>query len=258
MSEKRIAVITGASSGIGLEFLRLMLQRPEVEEVWAIARNAQKLEALVRTFGSRVRTFSLDLSDRTSWTQWEDVLKTEQPRITWLVNSAGFGKFGDYTAVDLSTSVNMIDLNCSAVVAMGMICLPYMPSGAHIVNLASQASFQPLPYLNVYAAGKAFVRHYSRALNRELKGKKITVTAVCPGWMDTPFFDRARSDAKQTVRVFWGMTTPKKVAQKAVRDAAGGKDMSVCSAYVKFCHTAAKLLPQRAMMKIWLMQQKIK
>lgn len=258
MSEKKIAVITGASSGIGLEFLRLMLQRPEVEEVWAIARRVEKLDALTKMFGPRVRTFSLDLSDRANWTQWKAVLQKEQPRVLWLVNSAGFGKFGDYTAVDLPTSVNMIDLNCSALTTMCMLCLPYMHKGAHIVNLASQASFQPLPYLNVYAAGKAYVRSYSRALNRELKDRHISVTAVCPGWMDTPFFDRARTDAKQTVGVFWGMTTPKKVAQKAVRDAAAGKDMSVCSAYVKFCHAAAKLLPQRTMMKIWLMQQKIK
>ena len=84
----------------------------------------------------------------------------------------------------------MIDLNIRALVAMGLICLPYMPKGAHLINIASQASFFPLPYQNIYSSTKAFVRHYTRALNVELKDKGVSATAVCPGWISTGLFER--------------------------------------------------------------------
>lgn len=99
----------------------------------------------------------------------------------------------------------MIDLNCGGVVAMGLVCIPYMSAGSRMLNVASQSAFQPLPYLNIYGATKAFVRNYSRALNIELKERGITVTAVCPGWMDTDLFDRARVGAKKAPRKFAGM-----------------------------------------------------
>jgi len=85
----------------------------------------------------------------------------------------------------------MIDLNISSVVAMELVCIPYMTQGSHIINIASQAAFQPLPHQNIYSSTKSFVRNYTRALNVELKDKGITATAVCPGWMKTGLFDMA-------------------------------------------------------------------
>ena len=140
---------------------------------------------------------------------------------------------------------------------MGLVCIPHMKKGSHILNIASQASFQPLPYQNIYSSTKAFVRNYTRALNVELREKGITATAVCPGWMKTGLYDRGIIDAKKATTNFTNMVTPDVVAKKALADAEYGKDMSVYSSYVKTCHTIAKLLPQKTMMKLWLIQQRL-
>lgn len=125
------------------------------------------------------------------------------------------------------------------------------------INIASQASFQPLPYQNIYASTKAFVRNYSRALNVELKDKGICVTAVCPGWIDTELYTRANIGAKKIIQNFTSMVTADCVAEKALQDVKRGKDISVYSTYVKMAHLVAKVLPQRAMMKVWLWQQNL-
>lgn len=175
--------------------------------------------------------------------------------IKYLINNAGFAKFCSYDDITIEESLNMIDLNISAVVALGLICIPYMEKGSHIINIASQASFFPLPYQNIYSSTKAFVRNYTRALNVELQEKQITATAVCPGWMKTELFDRGIVGAKKSTNKFSGMVTPDVVAKKALDDARKGKDISVYGIYVKFTHLLSKLTPQKMMMKIWLMQQ---
>ena len=252
---ERIAVITGASGGFGREFTRLLSADREIDGIWAIARNQAKLDQLKADFGEKIKTFSIDLSDTKAILGFKEVLDKEKPEISYLINNAGFAKLCAYSDISVLESVNMIDLNCGGVVAMGLVCIPYMSAGSRMLNVASQSAFQPLPYLNIYGATKAFVRNYSRALNIELKERGITVTAVCPGWMDTDLIDRARVGAKKAPRKFAGMVTPGKVAKKALSDAKRGRDISVYGAYVKFCHTLAKVLPQRLMMKIWLIQQ---
>ncbi len=252
---ERIAVVTGASSGFGREFTRLLSADGEVDGVWAIARNQAKLDQLKADFGEKVKTFSIDLSDTKAILGFKEVLDKENPEIAYLINNAGFAKLCAYSDISVQESVNMIDLNCAGVVAMGLVCIPYMIRGSKMLNVASQSAFQPLPYLNIYGATKAFIRNYSRALNIELKERGITVTAVCPGWMDTDLFDRARVEAEKAPKKFIGMVTPGKVAKKALTDARRGRDISVYGAYVKFCHVMAKFLPQRLMMKIWLIQQ---
>ena len=149
----------------------------------------------------------------------------------------------------------MLHVNMDAVVAMGIICIPYMRKGSHLINIASQASFQPLPYQNLYSSTKSFVRNYSRALNVELKDRGICVTAVCPGWIKTDLYKRAEIGARKATTRYVGMVTPDKVAKKALKDAKKGKDISIYSIFTKISHLAAKFLPQRTMMKIWLKQQ---
>lgn len=254
---RRIAIVTGASSGLGREFVKLLAARDGISEIWAVARSKDKLQALAGEFGPKVRTFSIDLSVPANIEAFAaEQLPGADVSIAYLVNSAGYAKLCSYGDISIGQSVNMVDLNVNGVVAMCLACLPHMDRGARILNIASQASFQPLPYMNIYSATKAFVRSYSRALNVELRERGITVTAVCPGWMDTPFFDRGVIGAAKAPTRFLGMTTPDRVAAKALRDADRGRDISVCSLYVKFCHLAAKLLPQRAMMRFWLWQQR--
>ena len=252
---KNIAIVTGASSGIGREFVKLLLGRGELDEIWIIARSAERLQSMVTEFGDKLKPVPMDMSDIEQIKTLSDRLKNPEVNICFLVNSAGFGKFGSYSDVGIDESVNMVDLNISGLVAMGLVCLPFMSKGGRIINIASQASFQPLPYLNVYSATKAFVRNYSRALNVELKDRGITVTAVCPGWMDTAFIDRGKTNATKTVSRFVNMTTPNVVAAKALRDSLRGRDISTYSLYVKFNRLIAKFLPQRLMMRIWLGQQ---
>lgn len=250
-----IAIVTGASSGFGKEFVKLFYSRRDIDEIWALARNKEKLQALKKEFRGKVKAFSIDLSNLSAIEKFGKELEKSDVNIKYLVNSAGFDKFGSYKDLSLEESVNMIDLNVSGVIAMGLVCLPYMKRGSHILNIASQASFQPLPYMNLYAATKAFLRNYSRALNVELHGKGVKVTAVCPGWMKTNLFARANIGAKKTIKNFAGITSPDKVARKALHDADKGKDISIYGIMVKCGHLFGKVLPQKTMMKIWLIQQ---
>lgn len=254
---KKIAIITGASAGLGREFVKILRRRKDIDEIWAIARNQDKLDKLQKEMGKKIRPISMDLSDRTRIEELGGMLSADQAAVQYLINNAGYAKFCSYDDLSVEESLNMIDLNISGVVAMGLVCIPHMPRGSHIINIASQASFQPLPYQNLYSSTKAFVRNYTRALNVELMDRGITATAVCPGWLKTDLYDRANIGASKATRRFCGMTTPDKVAQKAVMDADRGRDLSIYSFYVNFCHIGAKLLPQRVMMKLWLFQQRI-
>ncbi|WP_281550038.1 SDR family NAD(P)-dependent oxidoreductase [Murimonas intestini] len=244
-----------ANGGLGKEFVKLLLKEEGISEIWAIARNKEKLNQLLNEFGDKIRTFSMDLSNRASFAEIEKELNANDAAVKYLVNNAGFAKFCSYDDIGIDESLNMIDLNIGAVVAAGLTCIPYMEKNSHIINIASQASFFPLPYQNIYSSTKAFVRNYTRALNIELKDKEINATAVCPGWMKTGLFDRGLIGAEKGTNNFSGMVTPDVVAAKALKDAKKGKDISVYGLYVKSTHLLSKLIPQRMMMKIWLSQQ---
>lgn len=258
MNKKSIAIVTGANGGLGKEFVRLLVKEDNVSEIWAIARNEEKLKQLSDEFGDKIHTLSMDLSDRANLSIIEQRLKTNNATVTYLINNAGFAKFCSYDDISIDESLNMIDLNISAVVSLGLLCIPYMKKGSHIINIASQASFFPLPYQNIYSSTKAFVRNYTRALNVELNDTGIHATAVCPGWMKTGLFDRGVIGAKKGTNNFSGMVTPDVVAKKALNDSKKGKDISVYGLYVKSTHVLSKIMPQRMMMNIWLGQQKIK
>ena len=254
---KKIAIVTGASTGLGREFVRIIKEKKEIDEIWAIARHRDKLDKLRRQMGPKVIPISLDLSQASLIEELGHRLAQSGVEIRYIVNNAGYAKFCSYGDLSIADSLNMIDLNIGGVVAMGLTCIPYMPVGSHIINIASQAAFQPLPYQNRYSSTKAFVRNYTRALHVELKDRGISATAVCPGWLKTDLYDRADIGAAKAPRSFFGMTAPDKIARKAVADADKGKDLSVYGLYVNFCHIGAKLLPQRVVMKIWLRQQHI-
>lgn len=258
MGKRKIAVVTGASGGFGREFVKLLAEDKAIDEIWAVARNEERLHELVTEFGSKIRTYSVDLSDREEVQAFGMIIRNADINILYLINNAGYGKFCSYEDLDVDESLNMLDLNIGAVVALGLVCIPYMKKGSHIINIASQAAFQPLPYLNIYSATKVFVRNYSRALNVELKDKGISVTAVCPGWMKTRFFERANIGAAKGITHFTAMRTPDKVAKKALCDAKKGKDVSVSGAYARIEHMLVKILPQKLTMRLWVWMQGIK
>jgi len=257
-NKKNIAIITGASSGFGKEFTKILAQDTNIDEIFVLSRNAQKLEELKSELGEKIKPYIIDLSIPENIKKFGEYLKTINANIKILINNAGFAKFCSYDDIDIDESLNMINLNISGVVAMGLTCIPFMTKGAHILNIASQAAFQPVPYQNIYSATKSFVKNYSQALNVELKDKGIKVTAVCPGWMKTNLYDRGCIGAKKATRRFMCMVSPEKVAKKALKDAYNNKDISIYGLHVKIAILIAKFLPEKWIMKCWLLQQGIK
>lgn len=244
---KKIAIITGATGGIGNEFVRQIL-RYELDEVWAIGRNETKLKELCHTYGEKIIAVSADLSEVTGIEKIERMLSEQKPQVRFLINNAGLAKMASYQEFSQEEIIRTIDVNCKAPVLLCNICIPYMNPGSNILNISSASAFQPNPYINLYAASKAFERNYSRALNVELEGTGITVTAVCPGWVDTELLPKKLNG--KTVK-YPGMVTAEKVVRTALKDAEKKRDMSVCSLYVKCQHMNVKFMPQRLVMKIW-------
>ncbi len=254
---KNIAIVTGASSGLGKEFVKLLINDKNIDEIFVLARSQDKLKELRSEYGDKIKPYPIDLSNPNNIKNFGDFLKSENSNIKILINNAGFAKFCSYNDISIDETLNMINLNISGVVAMGLVCIPFMSKGSHIINIASQASFQPVPYQNVYSATKSFVKNYSRALNVELKEKGIIVTAVCPGWIKTNLFDRGCINAKKGTKKFAYMAMPDIVAKKALKDAYNNKDISVYGLYVNTCRFLSKILPEKLVMKIWLMMQGI-
>ena len=258
MEKKNIAIVTGASSGFGKEFVKLLIGDNSLDEIYVLSRSSDKLEKLKSEYGGKIKPYVIDLSYPQNITEFGEFLKTQNINIKILINNAGYAKFCSYDDLSIEESLNMINLNISGVVAMGLTCIPYMDRGSHILNIASQAAFQPVPYQNIYSATKSFVKNYSQALNVELKEKGITVTAVCPGWMKTNLYERGCIGAKKATKRFMGMVSPEKAAKMALKDAYNNKDISIYGSHVKACTILAKILPEKVIMKCWLLQQGIK
>ncbi len=253
-----IAIVTGASSGMGREFVLQLSQYVQVEEIWVIARREAALQALQTEIPVKVRPIALDLCATESFSTFADLLKAENPNIKLLVNAAGFGKFGDFQNISLEDDCRMIDLNCKALVAMTRLCLPYMHAGSHILQLDSLSAFQPVPYITTYGATKAFVLSYTRAANRELKGSGIRMMAMNPGWVKTEFFDHAlTSDPEAKVRYFNVLWEAKDVVATGLKDLyRSKKDYSVHGLSVRNQVRLVKLLPHKIVMNVWCNQQK--
>ena len=245
---KNIVIITGATGGLGREFIRQILNE-EIDEVWAIARNEQKLSELRKEHGEKVVPISIDLSEIQGIEQIKDMLEENKPYVAYLINNAGLAKMGRYDDFSIEEIDKTINVNCKVPVMLAQICIPYMRKGSKILNISSASAFQPNPYINLYASSKAFERSYSRALNVELAGTGITSVAVCPSWVDTELLQKEINGKKVK---FPGLVTAERVVKQAIKDAKKGKDMSVCSMYVKCQHVNVKLLPQHWVMKIWM------
>ena len=252
-----IAIVTGASSGMGREFVLQLSKYVQVDEIWAIARREQALEALNTGSAVPVRAISLDLCDMNSFQTFEQLLATEKPNVKLLVNAAGFGKFGAYHKVSLTDESRMIDLNCKALLLITRLTIPYMAPGSHILQLDSLSAFQPVPYITTYGATKAFVLSYTRAMNRELKSRGIRCMAMNPGWVKTEFFDHAFETNDSEVQYFDRLYEAKDVVATGLRDLyKTKKDVSIHGLPVKLQVLLVKLVPHSLVMNIWLNQQK--
>lgn len=252
----KIAIVTGASSGMGREFVRQLHGYIQPDEIWAIARRKTALEELASETDIPVRPIVLDLGEAESFRVFSALLEAEKPEVQLLVNAAGFGKFGDFQGIPLEDDLDMIDLNCKALVAMTRLVLPYMHRGSHILQLDSLSAFQPVPYITTYGATKAFVLSYTRACNAELKPQGIRMMAMNPAWVKTEFFNHA-FQTNNRVQYFNYIQEARDVVAQGLKDLyRSKKDVSIPGLGVKLQVLGVKLLPHKLVMKTWMNQQK--
>jgi short-subunit dehydrogenase len=253
----KIAIVTGASSGMGKEFVKQLSGYVTVDEVWVIARREQALRDLQAVCPYPVRPLAFDLGKEESFISITALLEKEQPDVKLLVNAAGFGKFGRFEKIPLADELGMIDLNCKALVAMTRIVLPYMHSGSHILQLDSLSAFQPVPFITTYGATKSFDLSYSRSMNAELKGTGIRMMAMNPGWVKTEFFGRAMETDNADVQYFNHLYEAEAVVATGLKHLyKTKKDVSVHGFPIRNQVRLVKLLPHKLVMKIWMQQQK--
>ena len=255
MSKSKIAIVTGASSGIGRQFVKRLDSRGDLDEIWVIARRADRLAELAALSNTKIVPISLDLSDERSDNEISYLLSDKNPDVRVLINAAGYGKFGAFCDLPLDEQMGMIELNQGALVRVTYQVLPYMSENSEIYQIGSLSAFQPVPYMSIYAATKAFVLSFSRALGKELQKRKIRVLAVCPGWVRTEFFDRAVVEDGVIV-YFNKFFTPEQIVDRAIRDMKRGKDVSVCGFSIRAQVLLTKILPHKLVMRIWCAQQK--
>lgn len=235
---KNIAIITGASSGLGKEFTKQVSTSSEYDEIWIIARREENLKAIADEINPTknfniIRPVKMDISGKDGVATFKQYLDEEHEKLVkiesgiqigLLINNAGFGTYGPFAETSVNRQMDMIELNCVTVTGICGAVLPYLKKGSVVINTASLAGFMPLGNFAVYAATKAYVLNYSIALAAELKDKGIKVCALCPGSVSTEFANVASNGARKEVK---GGYPPQKVVKKCLRHAYKGKKMSL-------------------------------
>lgn len=246
MRSKNIVIITGASSGMGKEFaFQIDCLFTKIDEIWLIARRKDRLRELSRNLETKTRILSMDVSDKEDMEDFYALLQEEQPKIRMLINCAGYGLMGRVSDIPIAKQLGMIDVNVRALTDMTYACLPYLAKHARIIQLASAAAFLPQKNFAVYAAGKSYVLSFSRALAEELRPKKISVTAVCPGPVETEFFDHADTYGHSLLMKEKTIVSADRVVKKALYDSLKGRQISVCSPLMQAFMLICKILPHK-------------
>lgn len=245
----RIAIVTGASSGMGREFVKQIDQLyKQLDEIWVIARRKERLLNLQKLVKTKIRVIEGDLLQEVVWVELKKLLSVYEPDIRMLVNAAGFGKVGNVQEISEKDQTEMVQLNCMALTRMTKICLSYMKKESRILQLASAAAFCPQPSFSVYAATKSYVLSFSRSLRTELRKEGIVVTTVCPGPVDTEFFQVSGKKEKNALKDSV-MVKPQQVVRKALLDAKARKELSVYGVAMKGTRVATKIVPHGLILK---------
>ncbi len=254
----RIALITGASSGMGEVFAEhIDRDEKDIDEIWLIARRKERLEEVAEKLSHPARVVPMDLCDEESLNDLEKMLSEEDVRVGILVNCAGFAKIGNYERVSRFDSERIIDLNCKVAVSITLIAIPHMRAGDRILELCSTASFLPLTRLNIYASSKSFLLSYSRSLRLELLPKGIVVTAVCPWWVgDTEFIkvagdNKANADVKKDIRHFPLPQKKEDVVRRALRSSRRGHAVSTPGVICTIVRIFYRLVPTTTELYLW-------
>jgi short-subunit dehydrogenase len=245
-----IAIVTGASSGIGRDFAELFAR--DGHDLILVARRRDALESLARTltdrYGIACDPFPADLARRLEREHLAARIRSVDQHVAALVNNAGIGTHGYFHETDLERELDIIDVNIGALTHLTKVVLPGMLArrAGRIVNISSVAAFQPGPLMAVYYASKAYVQSFSEALSEETAGTGVTVTAVCPGPTVSEFQTSAgiRPDAPT---VGTPLMTSRDVAEIAYRGAASGKRVVVTGIRNKVVVLANRVLSRRRM-----------
>ncbi len=247
-----IAVITGASSGLGWEYAKEVYRiRADLDEIWVVARRADRLQELQDELGNSIIPVAFDITDPQSVNNYISLLATKNATVKLLINNAGFGKLGNFDELSLEENTRMVRLNCEALTAITSATLPFMNEHSEIINSCSIASFAPNTRMAVYSSTKAYVMSLSRALRIELKKRKINVLAVCPGPMSTEFLSIANIE-KGSSNTFDTLprVNPRTMAVKSLKASRKGRAVYTNKLFYKFYRLLAKLLPHSIVMKL--------
>ncbi len=242
----KTALVTGASSGIGESFAWRLAARGD--NLVLVARSEDKLAALCSELGrehkANAQYVAVDLSQKSGPKTLFDEITSRGLNIDLLINNAGFGVMGDFVEKDLERQLQMIDLNIRALTELCHRFLPGMRERrrGEIINVASTASFQAVPFMATYAATKAYVLSLSEALWDENREYGIAVLALCPGVTDTNFFEAANS-APPGMRV---MQTPEEVVETGLKALAARRGHVVCG-WMNFMMTESERVVPRSM-----------
>ncbi len=248
---KNIIIITGASSGIGQEFaLQIDTAFSNIDEIWLIARREERMEEVAKVMEHATRLIPMDVSDEYAMDDLEALMDAEDVVVRMLINAAGFGLMGEFNDIPFEEQNDMLLVNCEALSKLTYMVLPYMAKGSRIIQMASAAAFMPQPGFAVYAATKSYVLSFSRALNRELADRGIYVTAVCPGPVNTEFFDVAERYGETPMVKKLTMITSEKCVSDALRASYFKQDMVVPGFTMKASLLATKLLPHSVVLNI--------
>lgn len=248
---KRIAIITGASSGMGWEFAYQLKNRvSQIDEFWLIARRAERLDELQNLLQHPCVLISMDVTEASFYSYLQERLDTEPVKVLFLVNCAGFGKLGSVAGQEFEDVTGMVNTNCMALTAVTKLILPYMAKNGRIIQLASSAAFMPQINFSVYAATKSYVLSFSRSLAQELKPQQIFVTAVCPGPVDTEFFSVAEQNQKRPWYKELFMAKASKVVAKALEDSKNKKELSVYGLPMKVFGVLTKYVPHTLILAV--------
>jgi short-subunit dehydrogenase len=246
------ALITGASSGIGLELARIFAANGH--DIVVVARSEDKLRALAReceASGVRARVIAADLAIPSAAGMLVDEVERLRLEIDILVNNAGFGAYGRFTETPLRTELEMIQLNIASLTELTKRCLPGMLARrrGRILNVASTAAFLPGPLMAVYYATKAYVLSFSEAIANELEGTGVTVTALCPGPTASGFQAAA---SLQESKLVAGKTLPtaRAVAASGYEALMAGKVVHVVGASNKLTVLAPRIFPRAVIRRV--------
>lgn len=247
----KTAIITGASSGLGRELARQIEDIfPDIECYWLIARRAEQLESLAISIpGKTTVCLPLDLCDPISFVALQERLLADKAEVSLLVNCAGCGYLGRLGEMDTASQTRMVDLNVRALTAITNIVIPHMPFGSHILNVSSIASFCPNPRMTVYSSTKAYVSSFTVGLNEELRRRKISVTAVCPGPMNTDFLSLAGITGHSSTFEFLPYCDQVRVAGGALRAAKAGRIIYTPKLIYKLYRVIAKVTPSQFLVR---------